>query len=51
MVDYITDEGEAEPRHLFRLVAHGEVPIPVHAKEDDVERADAEPKSTEEKSA
>lgn len=29
IVDYIDDDGAAKPRHIFRLCAMGEKPIPV----------------------
>lgn len=29
-MDYLNDDNSAKPRHIFRLLALGEKPIPVH---------------------
>ncbi|KAJ5864187.1 Taurine catabolism dioxygenase TauD/TfdA [Penicillium soppii] len=37
IVDYLNDDGSAKPRHIFRLIALAEKPIPVYEDEDEVE--------------
>jgi hypothetical protein len=32
-VDYIDEEGQAKPRHIFRLAAMAEKPIPVYVND------------------